>query len=142
MNKRLDEMIELFAQEDKRLDGVNRYVLEDYLKKIKTLKKENMSLKYENKKLKETVEKLQQKINFSNSRNEIKRIRQTKKYKEFRKQVLKRDDNKCVQCGNTENLQIHHIKSTKDYPDLIMEFNNVQTLCLLCHSKTESYLKK
>lgn len=32
-------------------------------------------------------------------------------YKTFRLSVLKRDDQKCVICGNTDNLIVHHLNS-------------------------------
>ncbi len=56
---------------------------------------------------------------------------------EIRKAVLERDSYKCQQCGAMENLEAHHLK-----PSGGMVMENLQTLCLECHQKTESYGRK
>lgn len=68
------------------------------------------------------------------------KISNTKMYKDFRKDILRRDNYQCKQCGSTTDLEVHHIKSRKLFPNLIMDTNNVITLCRQCHSKTDSYL--
>lgn len=64
------------------------------------------------------------------------------KYQKFRKKIIERDGNKCTKCGATENLQVHHIKPRKTHPELVMDEDNCVTLCILCHIKTDTYLKK
>jgi 5-methylcytosine-specific restriction endonuclease McrA len=59
--------------------------------------------------------------------------RSTKKYKEQRLIAIKRDDYKCVKCGNVHNLCVHHVLKlsnggTNDAKNLI-------TLCELCHAQ-------
>lgn len=74
--------------------------------------------------------------------SERNRIQATKKYKEWRKAVYKRDGYKCVLCfvvGNGKNLNADHIKSFKDYPELRTELSNGRTLCVDCHRKTPNY---
>lgn len=63
-------------------------------------------------------------------------------YKEWRKKVFGRDNFKCVLCGNNKSgeLQAHHIKSVKNYKDLILDVSNGLTLCKKCH-KREHYGK-
>ena len=62
----------------------------------------------------------------------------TAKWRKFRKQILKRD-NECCQCCLTFNwitkttLQIHHIKPRNKYPELTYEATNCVTLCQLCN---------
>jgi hypothetical protein len=56
--------------------------------------------------------------------------------------VLKRDGNKCIKCGSTENLEAHHIKSKNEYPALIFNINNGITLCHKCHSQAHAEMRK
>ncbi len=63
-------------------------------------------------------------------------------YRSWRLEILKRDDFKCQECGMEQNkarLEIHHISSFRDFPELRMESSNVVTLCRECHIKTENY---
>lgn len=62
-----------------------------------------------------------------------------KLYKEFRETILKRDNYTCQKCGAKNRLQVHHIKSRKEYPELIMDADNCITLCITCHSQTDNY---
>ena len=45
-----------------------------------------------------------------------------------------RDGFKCVRCGSTEKLQVHHIKGTKSH-----RIKDLETLCLECHHKEHGY---
>ena len=145
MNERLDGIINQYIEiKNKKIEKLIKYCIthnfeniEMLKNEIERLKKENTALRKENNMLK----KENSKLTIKHKNNCSKRIKSSKEYKEFRKKVLERDNYRCVKCGETENLQVHHIKPRKDYPDLVMNFDNVQTLCLLCHSKTESYLK-
>ena len=47
--------------------------------------------------------------------------------------VKKRDNHTCQLCGTTEKLHTHHIHSKKNRPDLILDPNNIITLCETCH---------
>ena len=42
--------------------------------------------------------------------------------------VLKRDKHKCVKCGSTKGLCVHHKKYGED-----ITINDLQTLCKKCH---------
>lgn len=55
----------------------------------------------------------------------------------WRKSVLERDGNKCVKCGLSEKLAIHHIKPWKEYPELRFDLDNGITVCVYCHGKEE-----
>lgn len=59
-------------------------------------------------------------------------------YIKWRKDVIKRDNNTCQECGDKENLHAHHIKSFCEYPDLRTELDNGITLCKDCHKKVHS----
>jgi 5-methylcytosine-specific restriction endonuclease McrA len=50
-----------------------------------------------------------------------------------RKVVLKRDGYRCVKCGATKGLQVHHIKKWEGESDNFLE--NLITICSICHHK-------
>ena len=57
-----------------------------------------------------------------------------KRYKLWRKEVFQRDYYTCLICGEKGGeLNAHHIKSFKDFPELRFEVDNGVTLCLECH---------
>lgn len=65
-------------------------------------------------------------------------------YKNWRKSVFVRDDYTCKMCNQKGGkLAAHHIKTVKDYPELIYEKTNGITLCWSCHfsikGKEEEY---
>jgi hypothetical protein len=55
--------------------------------------------------------------------------------REWKKAVFKRDEYKCVKCGEIENLQAHHIIHWADYYKGRVDINNGITLCSRCHAK-------
>ena len=65
-------------------------------------------------------------------------------YRSWRKDVFKRDNYTCVECGDScgGNLEAHHIKGWIDFPDLRLDVSNGITLCKECHKKTDNYGRK
>lgn len=60
--------------------------------------------------------------------------RNSRQYKKWRRQVYERDNFRCQICGQVGgNLNAHHIKTFKDYPELRFELSNGITLCERCH---------
>lgn len=57
----------------------------------------------------------------------------TKEWKLKRLKVLKRDNYKCVECGNTNNLHVHHNYYTNGKKAWEYPLNAFKTLCHLCH---------
>lgn len=53
---------------------------------------------------------------------------------QWKREVKKRDEKKCRQCGVTINLYAHHIKPRNKYPELTTEIDNGITLCGNCHA--------
>ena len=75
--------------------------------------------------------------------SEIKKIRQTDEYKEWRIKVYQRDFYTCTVCGNKpKKIIAHHIKSFTDYPELRFEIDNGITLCRSCHKKAHPEIGK
>lgn len=62
----------------------------------------------------------------------------SKKYKLWRKEILKRDKNTCLFCGIHANKGLHvdHIKPWSYFPANRYDISNGRTLCKSCHEKT------
>ena len=60
---------------------------------------------------------------------------ETPGYFAWRTRVLKRDGFTCVKCGSNENLQVHHLWSYKENPELAIVDSNGVTLCKDCHDQ-------
>jgi len=56
--------------------------------------------------------------------------------------MVKNRDKRCTNCGNSNDLHAHHIKSFKDYPELRYDVNNGVTLCAICHRHHHRKKKK
>lgn len=65
------------------------------------------------------------------------RLWNTPECMQWRKSVFERDNYTCQDCGDNTggNLNAHHKKSWKDYPNLRFDINNGLTLCEVCHRK-------
>ena len=60
----------------------------------------------------------------------------------WRNEVLARDNYRCVRCGNTDKLNVHHIQPWKDNPELRTSIENGITLCEKCHKDVHSLMSK
>lgn len=70
-------------------------------------------------------------------------------WKNKRIEIIKRDHCECQSCKRkgiikvvkvkakkkSERAYVHHIKHLKDYPELALENNNLETLCFDCHEQ-------
>lgn len=61
--------------------------------------------------------------------------RRCKQYREWRQEVLRRDDRRCIECESTINLEAHHIKEFSKYKELRFAVDNGITLCRQCHKE-------
>lgn len=59
--------------------------------------------------------------------------------KSLNKKALERDGYVCVFCGSSERLEIDHIKPISRFPELVLDIENLRTLCRECHKLTETY---
>jgi 5-methylcytosine-specific restriction endonuclease McrA len=73
-------------------------------------------------------------------RNEVDNpLKTTRWSKHVRPYVLRRDNYLCQRClhkfgeANPKELQVHHIKSRKNYPDLVFDTSNLLTVCKTCN---------
>ena len=85
---------------------------------------------------------------------ERKKFYKSKVWREFRLKALERDNYECVWCrqegkvtmdsikeeGKKKEviLNIDHIKPIEDYPELALELDNLQTLCIYHHNVKEN----
>ena len=66
-------------------------------------------------------------------------ITTTKEYKQFRLEVLSRDEFTCVSCEQVGGLlEVHHLKKKVKYPELACDVDNGITLCYECHTKVHN----
>lgn len=63
------------------------------------------------------------------------------KWKRARQAALNRDAT-CTQCGTTQNLQVHHLTSLTEAPELALDLDNLATLCASCHAKQSNATKR
>lgn len=67
-----------------------------------------------------------------------------KRWRDKRLQILRRDKYMCQRCWikfgiiNTENLQVHHIKSRVDFPHLTFCDENLVCTCQVCNLQLDS----
>lgn len=69
------------------------------------------------------------------NRGEVARKRLTYQYRKWRESVLERDHHKCVICGSTKDLEVHHIKPFAQFPEERLNIENGVTLCSACHKQ-------
>lgn len=72
-----------------------------------------------------------------NRRKEIRNRLGWSAWKRLRLAIIERDGGKCVTCGATDNLTVHHIipwRVSRDDSEV-----NLQTLCRTCHGRAEPH---
>ena len=57
-----------------------------------------------------------------------------KDWKELKKRVYDTYGKICLCCSSTENISVDHIKPYSRFPELCIEFENLQPLCRSCNS--------
>lgn len=64
-----------------------------------------------------------------------------KRWPPIRLAAKRRDGWQCVKCGSRHRLEVDHVASVRDRPDLAFTLSNAQTLCATCHNaKTRAEL--
>lgn len=74
-----------------------------------------------------------------NNMSERQKYMKSSQYRAWRKGVLKRDNFKCIKCGDKKDLHVDHIYPYMLYPDKRLELKNGRVLCAKCHRKTLTY---
>ncbi len=94
-------------------------------------------------------------------KNIILSLRDCLEYRQWRNSVFRRDNWTCIECGKKTHLNADHIipfaliirniileqgsdnlfdKALKS--NILWDINNGRTLCIICHKKTDTYLKR
>jgi len=60
-------------------------------------------------------------------------IRNTKEYRDWRKEVLELHGDACVLCGSKLLINVHHILPKKIYRKYVLDIRNGIPLCHKCH---------
>lgn len=53
-----------------------------------------------------------------------------------RTDLLGKADYKCTGCGESKNLELHHVKPVYSHPELAYDLDNIAVLCEKCHDET------
>jgi thymidylate synthase (FAD) len=53
----------------------------------------------------------------------------------LRSEFLHKANHKCNRCDSSENLQLHHIQTVAERPDLACDKENIEVLCKKCHAE-------
>lgn len=67
--------------------------------------------------------------------SENEKLRKSKEYKEWQKQVFQRDHYCCQHCGSKNKINAHYMYSWRYYPEKRFLVDNGITLCEECHRK-------
>ena len=70
---------------------------------------------------------------------DYKEPRWSSEYRDWHNECLRRDWYHCQLCESKERLEVHHIKSYKDYPQERLNLNNGITLCKKCHLEVHNF---
>lgn len=65
---------------------------------------------------------------------------QSRNWNEIKRKALIRDENKCVICGSSKNVLVHHIRPRKNGGS--DELGNLETVCKSCHLKEHDEFNK
>ena len=79
-----------------------------------------------------------------------------KVWREKRKEIIQRDHCECQACkrkgkikvlkiktnDKSKRAYVHHIKHLKDYPELALDNDNLETLCFYCHEEEHTEERK
>jgi|LakMenEpi03Aug12_release.lakeMendotaPanAssembly.Ray.scaffolds.fasta_scaffold1103410_1 hypothetical protein len=55
-------------------------------------------------------------------------------WKNLKKQIFNKYGKVCLCCGSTEHISVDHIKPYSKFPELCIDFDNLQPLCRSCNS--------
>ncbi len=59
----------------------------------------------------------------------------SRRWKNLRMIVLRRDGFACVECGARGRLEVDHVEPVRTHPELSFEVTNLQALCPACHTR-------
>ena len=73
------------------------------------------------------------------ARGQISMFYKSQEWAELRYKALMKYERRCVVCGRTRNLTADHIKPIAKHPELILDIENLQIMCILCNKGKASW---
>lgn len=64
-------------------------------------------------------------------------VYRSRRWVALRQAARRRDGFKCTSCGARGRLEVHHVRSIADRPDLAFDLANLTCLCPPCHIRVE-----
>ncbi|MGM7682647.1 HNH endonuclease [Cytobacillus sp. Hm23] len=92
-------------------------------------------------------------MNFYKTKQQKRKFYDSDDWKLIREEVKQRDNNECQECKRNGfvmidtneyskkakrkkiQLVVHHLKELEDHPELALEIDNLETLCVRCHNE-------
>jgi 5-methylcytosine-specific restriction enzyme A len=82
--------------------------------------------------------------------NNLMKFYKSKEWLQLRKEVLERDNYECQSCKRKGRYRkaknVHHIKEVKTHPELALDKDNCESICIQCHNdehkRLDKYIKK
>ena len=72
-------------------------------------------------------------------RGDTRKFYKSKEWRHKRQEILRRDNNECQKCkwaGRYSKAKtVHHKKHLKEFPELALTDNNLESLCDTCHNE-------
>jgi len=79
-------------------------------------------------------------------KNKLQKFYKSKEWKVLRQKAMKSDNYECQICKSKGNYKpaenVHHMKEVKTHPELALELDNLQCLCIRCHNEVHDRLDK
>ncbi len=72
----------------------------------------------------------------ADDQNQLFRLRRSRLYRNFRNEVIQKDGGKCIICGATNHLEVHHIYPFATCPNHRTDVSTAITLCKKHHTVT------
>ena len=63
----------------------------------------------------------------------------TPEWRKLRLKVLRKYGRVCMRCKDTKNIHVDHIKPRSLFPELEMDFENLQVLCKVCNEEKSNH---
>jgi 5-methylcytosine-specific restriction endonuclease McrA len=60
-------------------------------------------------------------------------VTRTRRWRALRLEALRRDGFRCQDCGARGRLEVHHVRSVREAPELGFDLANLKSLCPSCH---------
>lgn len=126
-------------RKQRKIERLNMKILEA---RSTTKKKRSTSLREANQRIEKLEARLKLKVSGTNVvTRPYNDFYDSKVWKELRYRVIRTYGRNCAACKSTQGqMHVDHIKPRSKYPELALDFSNLQVLCAVCNvGKSNSY---